>query len=242
MSRFGEWCIADSRCTHYWPLTSNGVAGKGGINFNLTDVTFPNGMAYFNGTSSNGASASAIDLSTFTKITVLAKVKFATYSLTAAQAIIEHTVSAFAASAGGFLLYQDGANADKGMAFGGNCNISNEARYSNETFGWSSKGELFFACTFDTTVAGALETNVFSNGVGLTATARTSGNNTTGFSSATTYIGARASTSLFSNIYLSELAFFNNILTGSEIRMLNIMLNGNTPLSLNGGEFKLRIH
>lgn len=220
---FSEIVLSDPRCVAYWPLSSDGVDLKGGNDLTLTDVTFSNGMAYFDGTSSSAVTGTDVDLSTTNKITVLAKVKL-TYDLAAQKMLIEHSVFS-AVNAGSFNIQTQGSLATDPFICTTTGNVGQDiAQYNLSLTRLDDLANHFIATTHNISLAGN-ESNYYQDAVLLTASSRTSINNTASFSAYPLYIGSRAGSSLFVNMYISEVVIFNNILTVTELLELYTSLN-----------------
>lgn len=237
-----EWILDDANCVGYWPLASDGTDSKGGNSLILTNVTFVNNMAYFNGSNASALTTSAIDLSATNKVTVVSKINLITLNQSAAALFYELGSNPVTDGTINLLTRGDLAGDPVAALCTGNVGQS-QAGYFAASTRYNTGGSHFYAATYDFSLTTS-EAKLSMDGIPLPIDSQISNNNNTGsFSSALKmYVGSRGGTTAWANIYISDIAIFSRILTEHEIRQLNIFYKGSPSLSLNGGKFKTRLH
>jgi hypothetical protein len=240
MSAFDDYVIAHANCTNYWPLRSNGVATKGSIDLTLSNVTFSGllgGMGYFT-TGASAVSAATINLTATDKITIISRCILnattwgvSTYGLfTLGTAGEDGHASITIDSAG------DGHSLNPHLYVINTGNVgSNSNIYDRQDSIGGDFKVHFFSATYDFSITNP-ENKLYSDGSLITRTGPwTTSNNTGSFGDKLFRVGINTI-----NLYMSNVAIFNTVLSASEIGILNGLLNGSSWLGLNGAEFKLK--
>lgn len=212
-----EYFQGDSALLACWPLRESGMDVVGGNHFNLTNVIFSEGMAYFNGTNASGVTRNNVVLTGTNKVTLIADVKVHTYGLTAAQTFFELSTNAASAVSRCFWSIIDGTGAGDPLnmivrADGG----VNQAWYLPSLTNLVDKNKHTLAHTYDFSLT-TNEVNLLLDGYPVTPSSRpANANNTGNFASQPLYIGARASASAFSNISVGNVALLTRSISTDE--------------------------
>lgn len=207
--------------------TTLGITGIGGSSGTFDNLTIrevydgnigPDG-ALFNGVSNCLQTTNPINLTGTNKVTLLADVKIHNYNLTATAILFEF--STLFSNAGAFYISTQGTVVNDPLRVLATGNVG-----GNGSDIWQSGGnELFdknhhqICALMDFTKAGAggAEVDFYFDGKKPAKGAIATNNNTGNFGNFQLYIGARAGTSLFSNISLSNVPLLSRILSSEEI-------------------------
>ena len=161
--------------------------------------------AYLNGVSNCLQTTRSLDLSAYNKVCLVSDVRIWDYNLTGSEMLFELSVL-FTSNAGSFGVLTEGAVAGDPLRFSVFGNVAADtARYLPTLTNIIDKNSRQMAATWDMSLAGN-ESDYFQDGTRLTPSSRISQNNTGNFGNYPLYIGARAGTSLFSNISVKNVA------------------------------------
>lgn len=184
------------------------VAGNHLITANAT--SYPESMissdgAFFDGSTLSLKTTRTVDLSATNKVTVLADIKWLSYPLTADLAVYELSANS-SANAGTFRMDNSGSVAGDPTTVWIKGNGGNTyALYTLAVSKFNDRNSHSIAAFHDMSLA-TNEPSMSVDGYLMTPSSRVNVNNTANFANQTLYLAARAGTSLFSNLYIKNLA------------------------------------
>lgn len=232
---------------YYWPMDETAgatslTATVGGTAINLTGATAGasgqvDGTAVsFNGTSNFGATASSLDLTTYSKIVVEALMYIPSYNSTGKTAWEFNT--SVSASSDTFAYFPDGGvSGSEALA---NVALKGNVNYSIATYTRPTAGNWHHVVAVYNTGLSTNEVDFYIDGVLQTVTARPyNGNNSNNFGNRILYLMARAGTSQFLNGKMQHLAIYSDL---SESAITAHSAAAFAPASLSAGTLSETSH